>query len=70
MIIKKSLVCFYKHNVICFSFYNLRFKRRKESILKTVNENNEETKMYRKSEIYFYLEVALEVSPRTTSSPS
>ena len=53
------------------SFYNLRFKRRKENlILKTVNENNEETKMSRKSEIYFCLEVALEVSPRTTSSPS
>ena len=51
------------------SFYNLRFKLREENLtLETVNENNynEETKMSRKTETSFYLEV----SPRTTSSPS
>ena len=64
---KLQFVCFYKHNIIFYEnifIYSVCFllitKCRKENfILKTVNENNEETKMSRKTEIYFYLEVAL-----------
>ena len=54
-------------------FFNLRLKRRQENfILATVNDNNynEETKGSRKTEISFYLEVALEVSLGTILSPS
>ena len=56
--------------VVCFLFIKYASNvEKKNLILKSVNENNEETKMSRKSEINLYLEVAIEVSPRTTSSP-
>ena len=68
---KNELCIYFNFFDLCrlLSFYNLRLKLRKGNfILETVNENNynEETKMSRKTEISFYLEV----SPRTTSSPS